>query len=228
MAMTLDKVVPWGRSLDEYVSMFDLTDEHLSQRILGCADGPASFNSEMKQRGHQVISCDPVYHFSAAEIARRIDETYDHIMSQVQKSKQDYVWGVIPSPAELGRVRMAAMQTFLADYALGKQEGRYLAESLPHLPFANKQFDLALCSHFLFLYSQQLSLAFHLAAIQEMCRVAKEVRIFPLLDLHCNPSPHRKPTTLALRQAGWHLEIRNVPYEFQRGGNAMMRIWSAF
>ena len=28
MAVTLDNVVPWGRSLDEYVSMFDLTEKN--------------------------------------------------------------------------------------------------------------------------------------------------------------------------------------------------------
>jgi hypothetical protein len=45
VAFTLDKVVPWGRSFDEYVRMFDLTPADLGKRILGCGDGPASFGS---------------------------------------------------------------------------------------------------------------------------------------------------------------------------------------
>ena len=51
MAFTLDKVVPWGRSYDEYVSMFGLTGDDLSLSILGCGDGPASFNSVIHRDG---------------------------------------------------------------------------------------------------------------------------------------------------------------------------------
>jgi hypothetical protein len=44
MTFTLDEVVPWGRSFDEYAAMFALEARELSRRILGCADGSASFN----------------------------------------------------------------------------------------------------------------------------------------------------------------------------------------
>ena len=37
---TLDQVVPWGRSFDEYRRMFALTEEDLDQTIIGCGDGP--------------------------------------------------------------------------------------------------------------------------------------------------------------------------------------------
>ena len=43
---------------------------------------------------------------------------------------------------------MAAMEKFLADFAQGMAEGRYLDRSLPHLDFRDREFDLALCSHF--------------------------------------------------------------------------------
>ncbi|MEL6930893.1 MAG: SAM-dependent methyltransferase, partial [Cyanobacteria bacterium J06600_6] len=46
MAMQLDRVVPFGRSLEEYKLMFDLSTEDLQQQILGVGDGPASFNAE--------------------------------------------------------------------------------------------------------------------------------------------------------------------------------------
>ena len=59
MAFTLEQIVPWGRSLDEYVRMFSLTDEDLNLKILGCGDGPASFNSVMHKNGKRVISIDP-------------------------------------------------------------------------------------------------------------------------------------------------------------------------
>lgn len=48
MAVTISQVVPWGRSLDEYRHLFDLAEVDLAKRIVGVADGPASFNVEMK------------------------------------------------------------------------------------------------------------------------------------------------------------------------------------
>ncbi|MCF6154266.1 MAG: SAM-dependent methyltransferase [Candidatus Brocadia sp.] len=224
MGFTLDKVVPWGRSFEEYVKMFGMTDEDLKLRILGCSDGPASFNSGMNKRGYIAISIDPIYQFDAKQIEKRIQETYDDIIEQLHENKGDYIWNTIKSVGELGQVRMSAMREFLADYEKGKQERRYLAESLPSLPFGDGQFDLALCSHFLFLYTKQLSFEFHRTAIAEMIRVAKEVRIFPLLDLEGLPSPYVDEITEGLQRGGYAVEVQKVPYEFQRGGNQMIRI----
>ena len=64
MSVTLDQVIPWGRSLQEYKQMFDVSDEELNLRILGVGDGPASFNSEMNALGYTVLSIDPIYLFS--------------------------------------------------------------------------------------------------------------------------------------------------------------------
>ena len=61
MGFALEKVVPWGRSYDEYVAMFGLTEVDLKSRILGCGDGPAGFNTELTRRGGHVISIDPIY-----------------------------------------------------------------------------------------------------------------------------------------------------------------------
>ena len=224
MGFTLDKVVPWGRSYDEYVSMFDLTENDLVLRILGCGDGPAAFNSALTKRGGNVISIDPIYVFDAAQIKSRVSDTYETVITQMRKNKNDYVWGAIPSVEQLGNVRMSAMETFLADFEIGKQEGRYIAGELPSLPFESGRFDIALSSHFLFLYSAHLSAEFHLQALQEMLRVAHEVRVFPLLALDSAPSPHLDFVSKYLENHGFGVEVKRVPYEFQRGGNEMLVI----
>ena len=74
MSIQYKDVVPWGRNFDEYSRMFNLTEWELRLRILGCGDGPASFNVECNQRGGQVISIDPLYHFSLDAIEKRIAE----------------------------------------------------------------------------------------------------------------------------------------------------------
>jgi hypothetical protein len=119
---------------------------------------------------------------------------------------------------------MAAMQEFLDDFSQGKSHGRYVEATLPTLPFSDVSFDLALCSHLLFLYSAQLGESFHRDAIRELCRIAGEVRIFPLLALGGRPSPYVEGALQDLRDAGHEVSIETVPYEFQRGANRMMRI----
>ncbi|MEI8210443.1 MAG: class I SAM-dependent methyltransferase [Methylococcales bacterium] len=224
MGFTLDKVVPWGRSYDEYVNMFDLAEAELALRILGCGDGPAAFNSELSQRGGKVVSIDPVYAFDSNQIRDRIAETYETVMKQMHKNHSDYVWSDISSVEQLGHIRMSAMETFLADYEAGKQAGRYIAGELPWLPFASRQFDIALSSHFLFLYSAHLSLEFHVQALQEMLRVSQEVRVFPLLTLNGDKSLHLHSVIKHFLNNGFDVEIKQILYEFQRGGNEMLVI----
>ena len=221
---TLDKVVPWGRSFDEYCRMFSLSDDDLAGRIIGCADGPAGFNAEATERGARVVSCDPIYAFSASEIRGRIDATSRDILEQTRQNQHEFVWTSITSPDELLATRLQAMERFLTDYDRGKTERRYVAAELPALPFEDGAFDLALCSHFLFLYSEQLGAPFHHSAIAEMSRVAREVRIFPLLALGGIGSSYVAPVADSFRQRGCKVSIERVPYEFQRGANKMMRI----
>jgi len=226
MSFTLSEVVPWGRSYDEYILMFSLATADLKENILGCGDGPACFNSILSSKGGSVVSVDPAYSFTTEEIRKRIKETYKEVLDQTRKNKDEFIWENISSVEELGRIRMAAMESFLKDFENGKAEGRYIVGSLPELPFNNKEFVIALCSHFLFLYSEQLSEKFHLTSIRELCRVAQEVRIFPILELGAKKSRHVKPIIERLEKENYHIEIKQVPYQFQKGGNEMIIIKS--
>lgn len=226
MAYTYEAAVPWGRSFDEYVRMFSLSEPDLEKQILACADGPAAFNAGMAERGYSIVSCDPLYQFSAAQVRTRITETYENIIRQTHNNLDSFVWTTIRSVEELGRVRLAAMERFLADYDAAAKAGRYVAAELPDLPFRKETFDLALCSHFLFLYSPILSLELHQQAVDAMCAVAAEVRIFPLLTYDGEISPYVAPVVAAMKGTGRLVSIDRVGYEFQKGGNEMLRIVS--
>jgi hypothetical protein len=77
----------------------------------------------------------------------------------------------------------------------------------------------------LFLYSAHLTLEDHLAMLKEMLRVAAEVRVFPLVDLNAQRSPHLDPVLAALRDENIRTKIGPVPYRFQTGGNEMLKIY---
>ncbi|MDE3170100.1 MAG: SAM-dependent methyltransferase, partial [Acidobacteriota bacterium] len=182
------------------------------------------FNCEMHRRGCRVVSADPIYRFSAAQLALRFNETRDTILRKTVVSRENFVWNEIRSIERLGELRMQAMSGFLLDLPRGLSEGRYVTAELPQLPFADSAFDLALCSHFLFTYSDLLSLEFHVESIRELCRVAREARIFPLLpNFAVDRSLHLPPLINHLTADGYLCEIIRVPYEFQRGANEMFR-----
>ncbi|MGB3310308.1 MAG: hypothetical protein WBG32_09275 [Nodosilinea sp.] len=222
--MKLDDVVPWGRTLEEYRAMFDLSESDLNTKMLGCGDGPASFNAEMTRLGYSVVSIDPIYQFPAEQIEQRVRATYEPIISQVKQNSSHYVWQSFKDADQLGQARLQAMETFLLDYGSGRAAGRYLNQSLPSLAFADRQFELCLCSHLLFLYSEQRSLEFHLASIHELLRVAAEVRIFPLIQLNGQPSAYVEPVIDSLPCQWFSIQIETVAYEFQKGGNQMLKI----
>uniref|UniRef100_B8HPT1 SAM-dependent methyltransferase n=1 Tax=Cyanothece sp. (strain PCC 7425 / ATCC 29141) TaxID=395961 RepID=B8HPT1_CYAP4 len=225
MVFQLENVVPWGRSLNDYQGMFNLTTTELGLNLLDCGGGPASFNAEMTAQGYRVTSCDPVYQFTAAQINNRIQATYQPIVDGVAAHPERFVWQHYQSPTQMAESRLAAMQQFLLDFPQGLQAGRYVVAELPHLPFAEAQFELALCSHLLFTYGNILSLEFHQQAVAELCRVARQVRIFPLVEQFSGqPSPHLPLVLQHLHQWGYETEIIAVAYEFQRGGNQMLQI----
>jgi hypothetical protein len=64
-----------------------------------------------------------------------------------------------------------------------------------------------------------------MAAVEEMCRVAAEARVLPLLGAYGVPSSHVEPVIRVLRERGYTAEVRRVPYEFLRGGNHMLCVW---
>jgi len=222
----LKNVVPWGRSFEEYKEIFSLTEKDLLKTILGCGDGPASFNADLSFKGGKVVSVDPTYCFNTEQLKSRIAEVYDEVMPQMQINKDKYLWESISSVEELGKIRQSAMEKFLVDYETGKNEGRYIEASLPNLDFEDGQFDLALCSHYLFLYSEQIGLEEHVKSLTELCRVANEVRIYPLLALNGEISPYLKDVMSELTRIGNLVSLVDVNYQFQKGANQMLVIKS--
>ena len=220
MPFKYEEVVPWGRSHEEYLRMFDLGENELRLKILGCGDGPASFNCEGNEHGGDITSVDPIYRLSKASIQDRIRTTYQDVLEQTYRNREKFRWDDIPSVEALGKIRMRAMDIFLESYDRGRLCGRYVPGELPNLPFSDRSFDLALCSHLLFLYTENLSYDFHAAALREMLRVAREVRIFPILDMNGSQSPYVEKIRKDFHANS--IDVRAVDYEFQIGGDKVL------
>ena len=222
--LELSSIVPWGRSYAEYCRMFALSERDLEGHILGCGDGPASFNAELSQTGGRVMSVDPIYQFSKAEINSRIQRVYPGMIAELARNADSYYWSSFKDPGHLGSVRMSAMNRFVDDFDAGLEAGRYVDASLPELPFFDNEFDLGLCSHLLFLYSEQIDAAQHIEALTEMCRVAKEVRVYPLLSLDGRLSQHLPGVLRYFNEREYRAELKPVPYQFQKGASEMLTL----
>ena len=147
------------------------------------------------------------------------------MLSQIRATPGDWTWTYHRDPDDLVANRRAALRRFLAAYDEGLRQHRYIVGELPLFLSIRVHLVSRLCSHLLFLYSDLLSEAFHVRSVQELCRVAREVRFFPLLTLRGQPSPHLAAVRSAIDSKGWTSEVLSVNYELQRGENQMLRVF---
>jgi hypothetical protein len=222
MKLGLEDLVPWGRRLNECVRIFQLTPERLRRRILGCADGPSSFNAEMNQRGGSVISCDPLYAFSYGEIEARSRETNRELIEKLRRHPAGYDWNYFADPEAVSRARIEALSTFLGNFTDGRAQGRYLPAMLPRLPFADCAFDLALCSFLFFLRPERHSIRFHVDGLTELVRVAREVRVFPILQVDGHVPDYAEHVYESLRSKKIEVSFVFVPPTLHKGADRVL------
>lgn len=223
MAFRLNHVVPWGRNMEEYKSMFLLNEEDMKKKIAGFGDGPASFNFEAHCLGCDVTSYDPIYQFHKEELEKRIEDVRGTVMQQMSENMDHYIWTKIRDLNQLEQIRMDAMKLFLNDFEVGLSEQRYRYHELPNgLPVGEDHYDIGLSSHFLLLYTQ-LGFDFHIKAISEMLRACKEVRIFPVVDLDAR-QPDMISDVIDEFKKRYVVELKETNYQFQKNANKMLLI----
>ncbi|MFH5232126.1 class I SAM-dependent methyltransferase, partial [Antrihabitans spumae] len=211
-----------ARSLAEYLAMFGLAEKDIRGRILDCPGGAASFTAQACELGAEVVAVDPIYAAPAAEVAKHALAEAGRSSAWTTASAARYVWDFYGDAAGHHDSRRAAAQRFATDIVAHPL--RYIAASLPALPFADNTFDLVLSSHLLFTYADRLDLAFHVAALTELARVsAGDVRVYPLVD-HAGDRLDDLVAELRteLSRNGITSDIRPVEFEFQRGSNTML------
>lgn len=215
----------WIYNLKDYRQIFDIKDSELDLKILDYPGGIASFNAEMHQLGFDVVSTDVLYQKNESEMRAFAENFYvqqtgllNVLKERLQQSDPEYINAIVEK-------WQLSKDIFLNDYATGKSELRYREIKGLNLDFEDHEFELALCSDFMF-HSESVHTASPEQHLQELCRVAEEVRIFPLLDEHGNISENLGPVMLKMQADNYGIEIREVPYTKIKGGNAMLRVWA--
>jgi SAM-dependent methyltransferase len=215
-------VLVTSRSYAEYVAMFDLDEASLAgARVLDCSAGAADFTAEARARHADAVAVDPAYALARDVLAETARASLDSGNAIAAQHADRFTWTWYGDRAARDRMRRQALARFVVDVTTNSS--RYVAGALPALPFRDASFDLAVCSHLIFTWADQLGQAWHHAALLELVRVAREVRVFPTIVQGAGtPVPFWDALVRELTAGGCHADLRRVPYEFQVGGDHML------
>lgn len=220
------KLVLWGHHIDEYREMFDLSPTDMETSILEYGCGPSAINAELTELSQKIVSCDPLFNLDKDTLYSKASLVFADMVARLMKDRKIFDFSRYGNAELLIDERREGIAKFFADYEKGKKEKRYQGVNDYGLPFPDFSFDFALSSHYLFADLDDQDVEFHLRVIKELARVAKEVRIFPLIDRYNQPSPFLGPVLLGLQQDNFGTEVREVAYHLQPSGNAMLRVWA--
>jgi hypothetical protein len=216
-------VLVTARSYDEYAAMFDLDARPPDGLVVDCCAGASSFVAGLAERGGTGLAVDPVYSADRARLTTSVHSGAYGAGRILTEHADRFVWRWYGSLERRERMRERAAARFVED--IGRRPHAYLAGRLPRLPVRDRAARLVLCSHLLFTWSDRLDLDWHRAALHEMLRVGAEVRVFPLVVQGTgDPVPFLGRLVDELRAGGYGVDLRRVPYEFQRGADRMLRI----
>jgi hypothetical protein len=224
MTFSLDHVVFYGRTWEECLGMYALEESDLAGiRVLDCPGGPDALVAGGLGRGLDIHAVDPQYVDEPDVLeARGREEIIDTMVQFPQDPAQ--AWDQKKAD-EFQRLKLLALESFMV--AFREHPDRFIAGSLPDLPFDEDSFDLVLSGNFLFAYAslergglmttEEFGLDFHLQAVRELVRIASEVRIFPSFAL-TGPARRQEfvePVMQALRSDGHEVEL--VPSKWIEG-----------
>lgn len=220
------KLVLWGHGVEEYREMFDLSEEDMNSRILEYGCGPSAVNAQQFHEAHEAVSCDPLFVLDKDTLSSKAIMIFAQMVEEIRKEQDQFDFSQSGGLDQLIAQRQKGMKQFFSDYEQGKAEGRYYGAADYHLPYPDFSFDFALSSHYLFADLEDQTVDSHLNVIRELARVAKEVRIFPLIDREGKTSEFLGPVLLHLQQDAYGVEVRAVDYHLHQAENAMLRVWA--
>ncbi|WP_416148728.1 methyltransferase domain-containing protein [Salipaludibacillus sp. HK11] len=216
------------RSYQEYENMFMLERGLFSrEKTLDIASGASSFSAELNHMGYEAIAIDPLYRLSCEEIDRLGREEIKIASQKLSKNKDRFVWNYYHNVEHHDEIRNLSLDQFLDSYRRDTLKEKYVAASLPSLPFDNDTFSFVFCNHFLFLYQEQFDYAFHLEAILEMLRVTKKggsIYIYPLVGFKDELYPQLNQLIESLIDNGFNATLTETNFRFLPSATHFLKV----
>jgi len=218
--LDLKNIALIGRTFVEYERMFNLREHELKQeKILDVASGVSSFSAEAKARGFSAWGSDQIYELDWFDIERKCKEDLAMVLEKLPDVNDMYRWDFYKDIFDLKRYREEAYKKFVADFKI-RGNSVYFPTFYPKTNFLDKEFTLALVSHFLFLYDDLLDYDFHRRTLLELIRVtSKEIRIFPVVNLGGKRSDFVEQLIKDESFRNVKFSIHKVAFEFLKNAN---------
>jgi hypothetical protein len=211
-----------ARSLDDYRHMFAFDEDALAQcDFLDCASGASAFGAELRARGGQVLSADPLYGAGLATVRERALHNLNNCEQWLGTHTDVIDWDHLGSPAAYRHNGLRSLASFSADFSAHPDQ--YLAASLPSIPLGDDTVDVALCANFLFAYADTFNVDCHIAAITELARIARsEVLNHPISARDGrNLDDFTDAVYRGVSAAGLHTQTFIAPGTWLRGASTM-------
>lgn len=192
----------------DYQAIFDLNGLSHERRLLTFPAGLSSVTAEAQQQGYHLLSADPYYDLDQHEMSKRVDQ----VIQALTESE---------SCAELVKQWTENAHIFLSDYNKDKQN-YYRWVELPTFPFKDFEFDLLLSTDFIF----HRAIKKPEKILMEFCRVASEIRLYPLLNEKDEIPSNLGEVMMLLQKENYGVEVREVPYHGPKKKGAMLRVWA--
>src|SRR3989338_6988132 len=168
-------IATWIYDFNDYRQMYDLTEQDLQKSIVDFAQGVGCFNAQATKRGVRVTSVDQTYGMSEKEMRVHAQTYLQKVIAELRRMPERVKDTSGEKLQAIANCWRNTEEIFLKDYAIGKKQNRYQSvQSLP-LPYQAHQFDLALCTDFIFHHLLESEAIY--VIIKELSRVAGEVRI---------------------------------------------------
>lgn len=159
-----------GRPAYHHITQFALPVNSDSLRILDVAAGVSDFMSVWRNG----LAVDPCYGEDYNDLYTSAShDLFLFAANQIQNDRN-----ATNEQIRLYDMHRQALTGFLIDFGNRSGSIRYRADSLPDLPLVCGSFDLAICSHFLFLYPHDNEFA--VDSIRRVMELTDEFRIWPL------------------------------------------------
>ena len=118
--LNLDRVVFIGRSLSEYMWMFNLDLSNFKDlKILDCPSGASSFVAEAsgEYKVKKAVGCDLMYDNDPSIIEKRGRDDLEYMIDRLSKVPDFYDWNMYSNIEDLRKARASSLKKFISDYA---------------------------------------------------------------------------------------------------------------
>jgi hypothetical protein len=208
----------WIHTYEDYLKIFALSDHDLEKNIIIYPAGISNFVAKLPKRNITAVAADENYQMPPMEIDKYVSDRIHKLEEKlntigIKNNNKNII---------LQKARESA-EDFKNDFPAGKLEGRYQAMQMPLLPVRNQKYEIALCPRCP-LQNKDKNHNKALDIINELCRIAYDVRVFVSVSDQESFKHSLGPLLIQLQDKDTFITINDIAIKTPNTHTAMLRI----